>query len=265
MGLVETEAIVLHTFKLAEADKIAVCMTEKAGLVRGVARGARRLKSKFGASLEPFTLINLTYFEKEARELVTIKSTEILKSYFGTADSSEAIASMGYLVEIVKEFATPNLADERLFRMLRACVEALASDPLSSRAIFAYSELWILKLTGFLPDFKLCGGCREELKNKKKSGAYITPEGIVWCGECYRGGGRFLNGEVYNLLSSMRGLRPAIWSKTYTEKSANDQQTASEISRGLIKRVLEKDVRGTHQTFKAIRSQHLADKLTGGE
>jgi DNA repair protein RecO (recombination protein O) len=60
MGLVETQAIVLQTYKLADADKIVLCMTEKSGLVRGVARGARRLKSKFGASLEPFTLINLT-------------------------------------------------------------------------------------------------------------------------------------------------------------------------------------------------------------
>ena len=78
MGLVETQAIVLQTFKLADADKIVLCMTEKAGLVRGVARGARRLKSRFGASLEPSTLIQLTFFEKETRELVTIKSAEIV-------------------------------------------------------------------------------------------------------------------------------------------------------------------------------------------
>ena len=90
MGIVETKAVVIQTFKLADADKIAVCMTEKAGLIRGVARGARRLKSKFGASLEPFTLIRLTYFEKESRELVTIKESEILKSYFGAAKDSEA-------------------------------------------------------------------------------------------------------------------------------------------------------------------------------
>ena len=75
MGIVETQAVVIQTFKLADADKIAVCMTEKSGLIRGVAHGARRLKSKFGASLEPFTLIRLTYFEKESRELVTIKES----------------------------------------------------------------------------------------------------------------------------------------------------------------------------------------------
>ena len=80
MGIVETQAIVLQTSKLADADKIAVCMTEKAGLVRGVARGARRLKSKFGAGLEPFTLIRLTYFEKESRELVSLNYADIVAS-----------------------------------------------------------------------------------------------------------------------------------------------------------------------------------------
>src|ERR1700750_1423913 len=91
MGLVETEAIVLHTHKLADADKIVVSLTEKYGLVRGVAKGARRLKSRFGASLEPFTLINLTFFEKETRELVSIRSAEIIRSYFGAAGGSDTV------------------------------------------------------------------------------------------------------------------------------------------------------------------------------
>ena len=60
MGLVETEAFVLRTYKLAEADKIVLCLTREAGLVRGVARGARRLKSRYGASLEPIADVTLT-------------------------------------------------------------------------------------------------------------------------------------------------------------------------------------------------------------
>src|SRR5919107_1117308 len=98
MGLVETEAIVLQTYKLADADKIVLCMTEKAGLVRGVARGARRLKSKFGASLEPSTLIHLTFFEKETRELVTIKSAEIVESYFEAASDADAVEGLVYIL-----------------------------------------------------------------------------------------------------------------------------------------------------------------------
>src|ERR1051325_3174452 len=119
MGLVETEAIVLHTHKLADADKIVVSLTERAGLVRGGARGARRLKSRVGASLEPFTLINLTFYEKETRELVTIKGAEIIKSYFGAAGDAYKVAALEQLVELVREFAPPHQADERLLDLNR--------------------------------------------------------------------------------------------------------------------------------------------------
>ncbi len=68
---IETEALILRTYNLAEADKIVVCLSRSAGLIRGVAKGCRKLRNRFGASLEPFTLINLTYYEKENQELVS--------------------------------------------------------------------------------------------------------------------------------------------------------------------------------------------------
>ena len=48
----ETEALILRTYNLAEADKIVVCLTRSAGLIRGVAKGCRKLKNRFGASNE---------------------------------------------------------------------------------------------------------------------------------------------------------------------------------------------------------------------
>jgi DNA repair protein RecO (recombination protein O) len=242
MRLVETEAIVLHTHKLAEADKIAVCMTQKAGLVRGVARGSRRLKSKFGASLEPFTLINLTFHEREARELVTIRSAEIIKSYFGAARNPEALASLEYLAELVREFASPHQADEKLFRMLRACVEALANEPEAAPAVFAYSELWALKITGFLPDFNVCGGCGRRLGADSEEGIHISNEGVVWCGACQSGAGQPLKGDVYGLLYALRALRPSGWSKAYAKLTSKNRQIVSEIAKRLVRRTLEKEI-----------------------
>src|ERR1051325_5104550 len=210
MGLVETEAIVLHTHKLADADKIVVTLTERAGLVRGVARGARRLKSRFGASLEPFTLINLTFFEKETRELVTIKSAEIVRSYFGAAGDADTVAALEQLVELVREFAPPHQSDERLFRMLRACIEALAGgvDP---APVFAYCELWVLRLTGFLPDLKACGGCGLKFRESAGAEIYVTQEGVLWCRECRAGGARALGRGAYELLYAARKLKPGEW------------------------------------------------------
>ena len=94
MGLVDTEALILRTYNLAEADKIVVSLTKSAGLVRGVAKGCRKLRNRFGASLEPFTHIHLTFYEKENRELVSIRQTEILKSHFNLSSDPSVVTGM---------------------------------------------------------------------------------------------------------------------------------------------------------------------------
>jgi DNA repair protein RecO (recombination protein O) len=240
MGLFETEAVILHTHKLAEADKIVVCMTEKAGLIRGVARGARRLKSRFGAGLEPFTLVNLSFFEKESRELVSIKGAEIVKSYFNAAGDAEALAALEYLAELVREFAPPHQPEPKLFRMLRACVDALADEPGRSAALLSYCELWVLKLAGFLPDHRACAGCASPLGGARHSEVYITPEGLLRCRAC-RGAGQAVSREVYGLLYALRATDPRAWSRRYYAAPLRDQQALSETARRLLKRALEKE------------------------
>ena len=61
MALIETESIILKSYNLAEADKIVVFLSEDHGMIRGVAKGAKRLKSKFGSGLEPFSIVRITY------------------------------------------------------------------------------------------------------------------------------------------------------------------------------------------------------------
>jgi DNA repair protein RecO (recombination protein O) len=243
MGIVETQAIVLQTYKLADADKIVLCMTEKAGLVRGVARGARRLKSKFGASLEPFTLIHLTFFEKETRELVTIRGAEIIKSYFDAAGNAQAFEALVYLLELVKEFALPHQADEKLFKMLRACVDFLARNPSEANAVAAYSELWTLKLTGFLPELKSCGVCGVPLDETFRGQRFISHEGVLWCQTCANGGAQPLGGESHMLLSSTRRSSPGEWAQRYSEAGEESRRAVSETARRLVRRALEREPR----------------------
>jgi DNA repair protein RecO (recombination protein O) len=243
MGIVETQAIVLQTYKLADADKIVLCMTEKAGLVRGVARGARRLKSKFGASLEPFTLIQLSFFEKETRELVTIRGAEIVKSYFDAVGNAQAFEGLVYLLELVKEFALPHQSDEKLFKMLRACVDFLARNPLEVNAVSAYSELWTLKLAGFLPDLKSCGVCGTLLEDSYGGQRFISHEGVLWCDACVRAGAQPLKGEAYLLLSTTRRLGPNEWAERFSEAGEESRRVVSETARRLVRRALEREPR----------------------
>src|SRR5213596_2851987 len=114
MRLVNTDAIVLRTYNLAESDRIVVCLTRSSGLVRGVAKGARRMKSRFGAALEPFTLVRLAFYEKENRELVSISTAEILKSNFEVNVQPEVAEVLAYMGELINEFAPPHEADEKM-------------------------------------------------------------------------------------------------------------------------------------------------------
>src|ERR1043165_2890012 len=159
MRLVTTDAVVLRSYNLAESDRIVLCLTRSSGLVRAVAKGARRMKSRFGAALEPFTLIKLSFHERENRDLVTLSTAEIIKSHFDLCGNFESGEVLAYMGEMVAEFAPPHETDERLFRMLSACVDALAERPGSERALTRYFEIWLLRLAGLFPDFRACGAC----------------------------------------------------------------------------------------------------------
>lgn len=241
MGLVETDAIVLQTFRLGDADKIVVCMTESAGLIRGVARGARRLKSKFGASLEPFTLIRLTFFEKETRELVTISDSEILKSHFGASNDRDVVQALGYIAGLVREFAPPRQTDTRLFKMLRACLNASAVNPELCAAIPVYAELWTLKITGLLPDERVCGGCGEKLPKRSDSTLYVSAEGILRCLECGQTGGQKIGRQAHELLTSIRALKPEAWAFKFCSSSEESRHSVARMAGSLVRRALERE------------------------
>src|SRR5206468_1355183 len=80
MPLYSADALILRTYKLGEADRIVVFLTRDRGKKRGVAKYARRPRSRFTASLEPLTEVRMAYFEHERRELVGINYAEPVRS-----------------------------------------------------------------------------------------------------------------------------------------------------------------------------------------
>ena len=76
MPLHQSDSIILKTYPLGEADRIVAFFSRDHGKMRGVANGARRMKNRFGASLEPLAHSRIQFFEKENRDLVRIQSAE---------------------------------------------------------------------------------------------------------------------------------------------------------------------------------------------
>src|SRR5439155_17180843 len=76
MPVYTSDALILRTYKLAEADRIVVFLTKDRGKKRGIAKGARRARSRFTGALEPLTRAGVAYYERELRDLVRINYVE---------------------------------------------------------------------------------------------------------------------------------------------------------------------------------------------
>ena len=95
MPLYTADALILRTYKLGEADRIVVFLTRDRGKKRGVAKGARRARSRFAAALEPMTEVRVAYFERERRELVGLNYAEPVRSPMALAMRAGGPAKAG--------------------------------------------------------------------------------------------------------------------------------------------------------------------------
>lgn len=162
MSIKETEAIVIKSYNLSEADRIVVFFTREYGVIRGVAKGAKRLQSRFGSMLEPFSTVTVSFFQKEERELVTLREIELIESRFARTSEPAFLEAFSYIGELLTDFAPPHDADEKLYRMITACLSA-AQDEAGLGAVRLYFELWLLRLSGFLPQWEICHLCSRPL------------------------------------------------------------------------------------------------------
>src|SRR5688572_21107328 len=219
MASLETEALVLRTYNFGEADKIVVCLTRAAGLVRGVAKGCRKLKSRFGASLEPFTVVRISYYHKENQELVSLRQAEIIKSHFDLSSHAEVLAGLAYMGDLVIEFSPPYEPNEKLFRMVTACLDAISESQADLQIILRYFEVWLLKLEGFLPDIRRCGECHRGFDENVL--AFMGQDLMFRCRLCSQGAGSALSKRLQTQLRATQKLAPFVFARESREVPAS--------------------------------------------
>lgn len=241
MAVLETEALVLRTYNLAEADKIVVCLTRGAGLVRAVAKGSRRLKNRFGAALEPFTLLHVSCYQKEHQELISLRHAEIIESHFNLFADAELLTGLAYVGDLLIDFSPPYQRSEKLFRMVKACMAAIATSPSDLQAVLRYFEVWLLKLEGFLPDLNHCAECHRLFENGEP--VYLAPELNLRCRGCFKGQGIPLSKVVHSQLRATQRLTPSVFAAEFRVISLKTRKEMAQLTRQLIARVLEREPR----------------------
>lgn len=241
MAILETEALVLRTYNFGEADKIVVCLTHTSGLIRAVAKGCRKLKSRFGAALEPFTLAKITYYQKENQELVSLNQAEILKSHFDLSGQAETLTGLAYMGDLVIEFSPPYEPNERLFRMVKACLNAICESQSDLQVILRYFEIWLLKLEGYLPDIRHCGECHRGFDGTES--AFVNADMVFRCHRCSHGAGNALSKTLQTQLRATQRLAPYLFAQESRAVPASIHREMAELTHQLIGRVLERQPR----------------------
>jgi DNA repair protein RecO (recombination protein O) len=236
MPVYKADALVLRTYKLGEADRIVVFMTRDRGKKRGVAKGARRPRSRYMGALEPLTRGEVAYFEREQRELVQLNYLDPVRSPL-LAQSAEALGYVGYFAELLDEWAQDAHADERLFRLGSSMVDAItAGAPIEKLA--RYFEYWLLRLQGVYPALA-CAECNGSLGQ----GAMMPPRTHMFvCEGCAPGGGGTdVSSSAIRFLASVGSVGPErLESLSLVASASRELET---VHRRLINLHLEKELK----------------------
>ncbi|MGH9487328.1 MAG: DNA repair protein RecO [Terriglobales bacterium] len=158
MPLRTSEAFILRTYPLKESDRIVSFFTREFGKRRGVARGARRPKSKFGAALEPMSHVRVQFFEREGRDLSAVDHCELLNSplFSPAADLLHSVA-VSLMAEVADRMLPEAEVSDATFRLLLAASAALQQATTAEGAWLplSYYLYWMVRLGGFLPTLDL--------------------------------------------------------------------------------------------------------------
>src|SRR5438309_10842094 len=159
MPLLKTPAIVLKSRKWGDADRIVTFFTLKHGKVRGVARGARRMKSRFGGTLEPFVYCDLVLYEKPGDSLYRVSQIDVRDGFHLFRSSLETIAVAARLANLAGAVTADGDAVPRVFHALLEGFRAIqgSEDPGLTAALY---ELEVLRFAGYLPHLDRCNVCQ---------------------------------------------------------------------------------------------------------
>ena len=167
MNVLTSEAVVLRTWPVHEADLIVSFFTRDYGRVRGVAKSALKSRKRFGGALEPMTLARAWFVERPRQELVRLDQLEILRSPLSAPVDPVRMTVLSFFAEVLDESLPDHDPQETVFRLLAAVLEQTTVEqpwmPLT------YFQLWMTRLMGLLPDIAHCTACGEALRAEEIS------------------------------------------------------------------------------------------------
>jgi DNA repair protein RecO (recombination protein O) len=173
---IDSDALVVRTVAIGEADVIATLVTEQAGKISAVVRGARKGSRRVGGALEPVHTIAVL-LEDSGAELTTLKEARIVRMRTRVAGSLEALGAAGTALRWARHLFPPRAPEPDGWRVLVDLLDALDQCTGSPRKELASAGLALLSAVGYGLELKGCVSCGRP-----------CPEGRAACVDPARGG-----------------------------------------------------------------------------
>lgn len=200
MSRIESEALVVRTVDVGEADVVATLITEQVGKVSAIVRGARKGSKRVGGALEPVHTIAVLLDDRGA-ELTTLKESRIVRTRTGIVGSLEALDAAGIALRWVRHLFPPRTPEPDGWRILVDLLDVLDGGMAAPRTELARAGLALLAAVGYALDLDRCVVCGRP-----------CPEGKAACVDPVRGGlvCRSCGGASTVLLPSVREAARAL-------------------------------------------------------
>ena len=151
-------AVVLRTYKLGEADRIVVLLTEHHGKVRAVAKGVRKTMSRFGARLEPMSHVRLLL--AQGRDLDIVSQAEAVESLAPMMADLDHLTAGIAVLEAADQMSLDREPNANLYRMVVGALRTIGDQ---GAALVVPAFFWkLLALEGVRPQLDLCVRCGED-------------------------------------------------------------------------------------------------------
>jgi DNA repair protein RecO (recombination protein O) len=161
MSVLSSEAVVLRSWPVQEADLIVSFFTRDYGKVRGIAKSALKSRKRFGGALEPMTVARAWFAQKPRQELARLDQLEIVRSPLSTPVDAVRLTALSLYAELLDEALPEHDPQETIFRLLLAVLEQTTTE--QTWMPVTYFQLWMTRLMGLLPDLAHCTACGEAL------------------------------------------------------------------------------------------------------
>ncbi len=249
MALKSSDAIVIGGHNLGEADRIVVFYTRRYGKVRAVAAGARRIRSRFGGSLELFTHGRLVYFERPTSDLHRLSEFALREPFHALRTSLELLTAASEVVELGGMAGVEGEASNELFSLILGTLRGLNGGT-HAHLLLSVFEIRLLRTLGYLPELDACVRCRGSLPDGVQS--FGLNEGGLLCPMCRE--------------EAMETTRVSPAGLDFLRKALQREADVSRV--GLIPQVSD-EVRSLLQTFleyklgRRIRSARFLAGISG--